>query len=233
MRVIKLTHGAGNGEDTACLLTACSMVLGKPEQRDKPDCVCPVIREFAMRTNDTIPEERLGQLYSPLIWELPGTYSTSFTVRRKRVTYLIDWGVRTLAPMVCSEYGLLCDAEMLRALLPIARHDTVNAARSRLLHISHKTNVRQNPQTQDFFQHLVSALFKFVHFEGFAARRLEDPLHADTAYDIAGAAYVGGKLLGEQVWDMCPGVIREMAAIGDKRPVERVMTEEQLQEALQ
>lgn len=50
---IRLCHGAGNGKNSACWMTAVSVYAGKNAWKDQPECVAPTIRAFAIRLNDS------------------------------------------------------------------------------------------------------------------------------------------------------------------------------------
>jgi len=76
MRTIKLCRGAGNGIDSACLMTAVSIVSGYEIPDDRPSCVCPILRGFIIKCNDSMPDDLRSELFTPLIWELPGTVTT-------------------------------------------------------------------------------------------------------------------------------------------------------------
>lgn len=70
---IRLCRGAGNGKNAACLMTAVSMINGRPWERDAPSCVCPSITNFAVPTNDAMSDEQRQELYGDLPWEIIGT----------------------------------------------------------------------------------------------------------------------------------------------------------------
>ena len=85
MRVLNLCHGEGNGVDSACLMTASNMLIGKGHEGDQNSCVCPILQRFIIRTNDLMPVELLGELYGPLAWEIIGTRNDDRSVIEARV----------------------------------------------------------------------------------------------------------------------------------------------------
>lgn len=174
MRVINLCHGAGNGADRACLMTASNILIGKEECGDEAICVCPVIRAFIIPTNDAIPEELLGELYGPLAWEIVGTRVNDPTIELQRAFAFADWAVRVVAPLALEALGQKDAASRLRGLAEINCLETANAA-------------------------------------------------ADAAHAASAVA---------DIWHLCPEIIRKVAAIGDRRPVEVVMTPDQLAKRL-
>lgn len=85
---LRLTHGAGNGIDTACLMTAANMLIGKGAMGDDCECVCPVLRAFIIPTNDAMPLDLLAELYGPLAWEIIGTRTDDIGVMVRRAEIL-------------------------------------------------------------------------------------------------------------------------------------------------
>lgn len=65
-RPLKLCRGAGNGVDSACLMTAANMLTGNGARGDEAVCVCPVIRAFIIPTNDCMADDLRQELYGPL-----------------------------------------------------------------------------------------------------------------------------------------------------------------------
>ena len=170
MRVINLTHGAGNGVDKACLITASNMLIGRGEDLDVNTCVCPLLREFIIITNDKMPLPLLRELYTPLIWEILGTRNDDIEVLQKRAFCFADWAVRDICKIKCD---------------PIVDIESTKAAADSAANAAYAANA------------------------------------AIAAARAAVSASTG-------VWKKCPEIIRKVAAIGDKRPVETVMGEEKL-----
>ena len=186
MRVINLTHGAGNGVDEACLMTATNILLGRGELGDKEgDCICPVIRAFIIPTNDAMPKHLLGEIYGPLVWEIPGTKTDDVEVIRQRAYAFADWGLREVSPLYLDDEGV----EKMRACPQVVDEET--------------------------------------HANAYANAYEKAYAYANAAAYAAAAANANPK-----VWPMCADIIRRVAAIGDKRPVECVLTHDQLAESL-
>ena len=197
MRVIRLTHGAGNGVDRACLMTATSMLAGVPEQLDNTSCVCPMLRAFIVKTNDAMPEELLGELYGPLAWEILGTATDDREVMQARAYAFADSAVREIAPMALRDAGLEEAAKRLESLPEIRDKESARAAAAD------------------------------------AAHAAADAADADARAAADAAAYAAAYAASQsRLWRKCPDIIRRVASIGDKRPVECVIDCEQLAEAL-
>jgi hypothetical protein len=82
MKVVKLCHGPGNGIDTACLVTASNMLIGKGHMGDSPTCQCPLIAGIAIVTNDGMPDNVRHKLLTPLIWEIINTRNSEAIPKR-------------------------------------------------------------------------------------------------------------------------------------------------------
>jgi len=115
MNRIKLCRGKGNGVDTACLATAVSMIVGKGEQQDYPDCLCPVMAEFIRVTNDIMSDEDREKYYGDLPWAIVGTRSTA-EVEFQRASMVVDAAVRVFAPMTLWAFGMDDEARILKSL---------------------------------------------------------------------------------------------------------------------
>jgi len=197
MRVINLTHGEGNGIDKACLMTASNMLIGKPEDLDNNSCVCPLLREFIIITNDGMPLELLRELYTPLIWEILGTRNDDPVILKKRAYCFADWAVRDICNLDVAE---IVDIETALTAYAVANAAAKAAA--------------------------YAAAYNFTY----ATYNAVDAA-ADAAYSAANAA-ADAAADAVAIWEKCPEIIRKVAAIGDKRPVEIVLSETELRETL-
>ena len=197
MRVIKLTHGKGNGLNQACLMTASNMLVGRGTDGDENSCVCPLLRSFIVPTNDAMPEELLAELYTPLIWEILGTRTEDREVLQARADAFVDWAVREIAPIALRCRGFEAEAAKLESLPAIIDVETARAAAHAAYAAAHAANAAN------------------------AA--------ANAAYAAVNAANAAS---AEIIWRKCPEIIRRVASIGDKRPVECVINEDQLACAL-
>ena len=182
---ITLTHGAGDGKNTACLMTASNMLMGMGHLGDKNSCVCPIIRAFILPTNDAMPIPTLRSVYgNPLLaWEILGTATDDNEVITKRSYAFADWSVRKIAPIALRAADLPAQATILENLPQIKDKESAYAA-----------NYAANAA---------------AHAAANAAT------HAAT-----------------EIWSLCPEIIRHVASIGDKRPVECAITINQLCEIL-
>lgn len=88
---LKLCRGKGNGRDTACLATAVAILSGEPWALDDPSCLCPVIRDFIIGTNDAMPDELRHQFYGDLPWLLLGTRTDDYVVVEERTRMLVEF----------------------------------------------------------------------------------------------------------------------------------------------
>lgn len=193
MRVIRLTHGAGNGVDKACLMTASNMLIGRGADGDNNSCVCQVLRGFIVRTNDRMPESLLGELYGPLAWEILGTRNDDRTVMLQRADMLFRWTRDLLnenwagSPYWATkslDYAAGCYAEADQATCKVVAMLAL---------------------------HTCSTTLGLV------------------AGDLAECSYASRI---KNIWPLFPEIIRRVASIGDKRPVECVIDCEQLADAL-
>ena len=87
---LRLCNGAGNGVDTACLMTATNMLIGRGDKGDEAVCVCPVLRAFIITTNDCMPDDLRQELYGPLPWLLIGTKTSDVSVMVRRAEILSE-----------------------------------------------------------------------------------------------------------------------------------------------
>ena len=182
---MQLCVGAGNGVDTACLMTATNMLIGKPELLDKEgDCICPFIANFVRQSNDaigTFDRKLLNDLYSPLVWELPGTRNPDSVPLREK--YLLNWLLELLTPQVHDIYAV-CRTRYGKSVEAV-RKMYADSGTSWL------------PQNVIAFMRIYASFWRST-----------------------------------DIFHHCPDLIRGMAAIGDRRPVETVMTQEELEACL-
>lgn len=180
-KVIKLCKGPGNGVDTACLVTASNMLMGKGGLGDAITCQCPIIAGFIIPTNDYMPDDLRARLYGPLVYEIIGTRTDDLVIEKKRFEALFDW--------CCSQVYLDGSSERIRLL----------------------ASLDKSVQGLDLRREIVSW----------------GP-HAEVLGTWVGswAGYMPG------IWERCPEIILEMAAIGDRRPVETVISVDRLSEIL-
>ena len=197
MRVIKLCKGEGNGVDSACLMTAASMLIGKPEEGDETSCVCFVLRSFIIPTNDEMPNGLRNELYGPLVWEILGTKTNDLQVLVERSQCFADW------------------AQEIATAIPFTAAHSVARTAAAYAKDAAATYAKDDART-------ATATAAAAAAAADVAARAADA--ADVAADSADAAAA--------IWRECPEIIRKVAAIGDKRPVETVMTMDALAEAL-
>jgi hypothetical protein len=128
MQIIKLTHGAGNGVDAACLMTASNMLIGRGKDGDDNSCVCEILRNFIIPINDSMPLDLLTEHFGPLTWEILGTRTDDEDVKQQRMYAFADWSVREMAPLWLESYGDKANADKLRALSPVVDKETARLA---------------------------------------------------------------------------------------------------------
>ena len=224
MRVINLTHGAGNGIDTACLMTASNMLIGRGEDGDNNSCVCSLLRLFIVLTNNPMPLPLLRELYGPLAWEILGTRNDDPAVMRARACAFADWSVREIAPLTLESIGLSAEADKLRSLSEIVDDQSARAAADAARAAADAADAADADDAADDAD--------------YAARAAADAADADDADDAADDAARAARAAADaarsaNAWRKCPEIIRRVSAIGDKRPVECVIDAEQLARALE
>jgi len=205
---IHLTHGPGNGIDSACLMTASNMLVGRGQDGDNNSCVCPVIRRFIVMTNDAIPEDLLGELYGPLAWEILGTATGDPAIEQQRAYRFADWAVRQITPIALRAAGMGDHASKLESLSPVVDQQTADATAA----ASYAANAADAADA--------------AHAAARAAS------YAAACAAARAASYAANAADAELIWRKCPEIIREVASIGDRRPVETVIDHCALADAL-
>jgi hypothetical protein len=259
MRVINLTHGAGNGTDKACLMTASNMLIGKGELGDINDCVCLLLRRFIIITNDVMPIPLLRELYGPLVWEILGTRTDDPVVLQQRAFAFADWAVREIAPMALDAQGLHEAANKLRGLSAITDKESAqnaadaadaaysaraaadaaaaDARAARAARAAADAAAASAAATDAAYDVATDAAYA-AHAARAAAADAARAAAADAAaHAVAHAAayavvHASDAAATDAIWCKCPEIIRRVAAIGDKRPVEICMGVEELADSL-
>jgi hypothetical protein len=100
---------------------------------DMPQCVCPAIRRFVIRWNDSMGvsakgDETRRRLIGPLIGLMLDTRTTTEDMRT-RAWLATDWAVRVNAPLWFDLVGLTEHAEALRKCAPLTKPESAAAAR--------------------------------------------------------------------------------------------------------
>jgi hypothetical protein len=99
----------------ACVMEAVAYVAGEAWS-DAPQCACPVITEFMVSWNDSLPTDAdRDRLLKPLIPMIVGTRSTP-SVEIRRSTMAADWLIRTYTPAWLRLAKLDKQAALLEAL---------------------------------------------------------------------------------------------------------------------
>ncbi len=210
-RVIRLTHGAGNGVDTACLLTAANMLVGKGELKDGygegDSCVCWILRPFIVLTNDNMSEDFLGEVYGPLVYEILGTKidydQDSRDVLLARAKHIATW-TTALATIVTKAFGekQTCDGKL---IVELCRDKSDNA----------NINLYDAGNTmlaEDFKRMTRNVAVAAGEMASLAFYLLDGD-------DLEQAA--GSETTARGVAELCAKLIRDVAAIGDQRPKEQ------------
>lgn len=225
-REINLTHGAGNGVDKACLMTASNMLIGKGEDGDNSSCVCPILRRFIITTNDAMPIGLLGELYGPLAWEIIGTRNDAPEVLAARTFKLVDWCFRMQMPKLFE--GLKDPrGEVFNSILEIVDRDSAIAANSIVFEKFYAGSCI--PGSAVYWVRTAVEIAADAAVNSAAGRV------AGAAGRVAGAAACvantavcvvntatacSGTVWAREYWSLFPEVIREIAKIGDLRPKE-------------
>jgi len=240
MRVIKLCSGEGNGIDAACLMTASNMLIGRGEDGDKNWCVCPLLREFIIQTNDAMPDDLRAELYGPLVFEILGTRNDDHDVILQRAFAFADWSVRVVTPISLRACGFESQAVVLEQLAPIAVANAANA-------VAVVADAYESAYASAYWDASAYASVRTVSAvrSVSAVRAVRAALAANTAdvadlaasattaaaYAASAATYVTNSVTTsvttsaalvadatENIRRLCPEIILRVAAIGDLRP---------------
>ena len=247
MRVINLCAGEGDGKKTACLMTASNMLIGKPENGDKSSCVCPLLRSFILVTNDAMPDAIRNILYGPLVWEIVGTRNNNNDVLRARLEALARWAFFDVTIPLLRKLGVKSPLDRLDES---SSFPEMSAAASEVLapkpiasHITDSwvwtpgdTCLSRNWEDCELMAYqtvtearlvAVTANCSVRNAPGFIIERAMEGAAYNAGHAIINAACVDGSY-----WEKCPEIIRRIAAIGDRRPVERVISLDELADCL-
>lgn len=130
LNTITLTEGAHSlRNDGVCLLEAAAWFAGEPHS-DMPECVSGVLRDFGVKLNDVLPDDRRQDL-KPLIPRLVGTVTRSDdddVLDSIREHMVLDWLVRTCVPEWLQAAGMHNHANTLKNLAPITSERTAALA---------------------------------------------------------------------------------------------------------
>lgn len=134
----ELTFVAGVGDyaaKRACIMSAAVAMwrMDRGEDlgtaTDELDCVCPVVRAFAIRVNDTAwwnNNTERTEVLRPFVDKIIGTADKEKT--QLRASLVVDAAVRQFAPMAFEFIGQTEDAAKLRTLAPITDKKSAAAA---------------------------------------------------------------------------------------------------------
>ena len=137
--ISKFSFVAGMGNyatNEACLMSACVAKYrfehGEPlgTATDRLECVCPIIRYFAIRINDSYcweSDKQRTEMLLPFVDRLLNTRNTALTVNRRY--FGLDQAARVFAANSLEAIGLTDHSEALRALDPIVDKASNEAAR--------------------------------------------------------------------------------------------------------
>ena len=133
---LKLVSGVGDYEShQACIMSAAVAKhrlmhgedLGKAT--DELECVCPVVRSFAIALNDLSwwdSDEERTQALMPFVDKILNTRNPELVV--KRAYLCADRAMRVFAPMALEATGFKAEADKLRACAPIVDPKSAKAA---------------------------------------------------------------------------------------------------------
>jgi hypothetical protein len=207
------------------------MLIGKPEELDKTSCVCPVIRAFIILTNDAMPEDLLQEQYGDLPWVILGSRTDDLEVELKRAYHFADVAARVITPLALNGVGLPQEAEKLRSVAKIvdknaayaascATYAAADAAAHAVAHSAAYAAADAAAHSADAAASQAADAAAYAAYAAYAASQAA--LAAAYAADAADV----------DVWAACRQAIIDACKIGDNRPVEAVLSREQLREAL-
>lgn len=226
MRTISLCAGKGDGKKTACLMHAISIITGHKHEGDHPSCVCEAIIHFGIDLNDSLLQVHRDELLVPLIWELPGTILPEASIKQfhEREKLLVS----TKHEMFIAVCNILAHHKFNHPWKNSIRYDIRKpiACEAALVHMFLKqeyifTRIRRIP---DLLWSSANELTKLTLDA--------PPVDPDLRQEAEQA--VDACLFEISLAQATIGVegIRKAAAIGDKRPVEKALSPEQLAEYL-
>lgn len=107
---LRLISGVGNGESTACIMSATALLAGL-DFNDHPSCTCPVIGRLMVHINDGTgywedDAERTATLL-PLAPGLLGTKGSADLEKRRRLA-VAEWCVRVPAARALAHAARAC-----------------------------------------------------------------------------------------------------------------------------
>lgn len=140
IEIEKFTFVKGEGnfsEKTACIISACvakwRMEHGEPlgTATDEIKCVCPVIRRYAIRINDSAlfaTDAERTEMLMPFVDKLLDTKGSRDLMQR-RAYLCADYAVRKFAPTALRARGYAEHAEKLESLEPAVDREGARVAR--------------------------------------------------------------------------------------------------------
>lgn len=206
---LRLCYGAGDGKTEACLMTATNMLIGQPEQEDKAVCVCPTLRGFIITTNDGMPGELRQLLYGDLPWEIIGTRTDDKEAMADRLAVFQRLAEKCQAALTA--FGYRVNGKFRGDVTDLANETMLISRSLRSGRVSSDSNLAW---PGDMAALIVSTTVDII----------DSSSPNTTAEDRACSI--------QTVWGWCREAILEICAIGDKRPVETVMSVEEMVAAL-
>jgi hypothetical protein len=131
IRRILLISGVGDGQDTACLMSARSLLDGRPFSDAHPSAV---LRTFGVAINDASwwdDDAERTRVLLPVALDVrlcASRVDASPAAERLRAFRLADVAVRRWAPIALDAAGMPDEARRLRELEPVADERTARAA---------------------------------------------------------------------------------------------------------
>lgn len=127
---ITLEEGSHEPNGTYCVMEFAAWLANEPWS-DRPQCVSPVIAQFARSWNDTLPTLDRNRLLKPLVVEMIGTATTAAD-EETRAWLATDWLCRVQTPAWLRLAGLTADAQALESCARIVDAVTARAAQPAL-----------------------------------------------------------------------------------------------------
>lgn len=124
---IKLSKGAhANPKEGMCIMEVIAYIEGE-KHTDHPKCACPIVTEFAIRTNDWMTDEE-RELLLPYVLRIAGSKATS-DLEQQRTYMAADYAIRVFAPIGLRTVRLETQAKNLEACAKIVDQKTAIAGK--------------------------------------------------------------------------------------------------------
>lgn len=101
---VRLSQGEhGSPEEGLCFMEAVAWFEGE-RHSDRPECACPVLREYGIDLNDRMPDDERNALLLPLVPLIAGTRDPAN--EQRRAEFLAMWTVNRVLPLALRKVGI-------------------------------------------------------------------------------------------------------------------------------